>query len=102
MTARRGLALAIPLLVAAALATGCGVPPPPPPAAPPSDLVVLVPDPEDGRLGSAVVRAQGGAVELTTAGDATRVAPGQAPSTPSTLAPDDIQRIFGDALGARP
>jgi len=102
VTARRGLALAIPLLVAAALAAGCGVPPPPPPAAPPSDLVVLVPDPEDGRLGSAVVRAQGGAVELTTAGDATRVAPGQAPSTPSTLAPDDIQRIFGDALGARP
>jgi outer membrane protein OmpA-like peptidoglycan-associated protein len=91
-----GAALAVTTLVCA-----CGVRPAPP-VQPPSDLVVLVADPEDGTLGRAVVRAQGAMVELALEGAATRVFAGQPPGAPAPLAAADIQRIFGEALGARP
>lgn len=100
MTPRHtGLAVA----TLALLGSACGgVSPPAPPVRPLSDLVVLVPDPEDGALGSAVVRAQGGAVELTLDGASTRIVGGQPPSQPATLPADEIQRLFGSALSARP
>lgn len=91
------------LTTAALIASACGgVPPPPAPVRPPSDLVVLVTDPEDAKLGSAVVRAQGDAVELSLDGASTRIVGGQPPTPPATLPADDIQRIFGSALSARP
>jgi peptidoglycan-associated lipoprotein len=95
------------LLVCAALAavaTTAGAcrpkvaPTPPPPA----DLVVLAPDPDDGHVGSATVSTPVGSVELTAGGDATRVANGQAPTPPALMAPDEIQRRFGDAMISRP
>lgn len=91
------------LTTAALIASACGgVPPPPAPVRPSSDLVVLIPDPEDAKLGSAVVRAQGGAVELSLDGASTRIVGGQPPTPSVTLPADDIQRIFGSALSARP
>ena len=89
------------LVALLAPAVGCHpklVPTPPPTA----DLVALLPDPEDGRVGSATVTAPGGRVELTAANHATRVVAGQAPSVPAPIADDEIQRRFGSALAARP
>lgn len=94
------LVLALALLVMGG--TACRRVPSQAPAKPPSDLVVLIANPEDGKLGRAVVRAQGGTVELTSEGSATRVVSGQAPGAPSTLAAAEIQRLFGQALDARP
>jgi outer membrane protein OmpA-like peptidoglycan-associated protein len=65
--------------------------------------VVLLADPDDDRVGAATVSGAGGAVvELTRANDGTRVVPGQAPSAPAAIPADDVQRIFGEALAARP
>ena len=72
------------------------------PTLPRADLIVLVPDPDDGRVGSATVSTPLGSVELTTANHATRVAAGEAPSTPAPMAAEEIQRRFGDAMAARP
>jgi outer membrane protein OmpA-like peptidoglycan-associated protein len=73
--------------------------------APPAhaELVVLLPDPESGAVGAATVTANsGGTVHLTRAGEGTRVAQGKPPTAPAALSPDDIQRLFGTALAARP
>lgn len=99
--ARRPAGAALAALILAASACR-GVRPPAPPTQPPSDLVVLVADPDDGKLGSAVVTAQGASVELALEGAATRVGSGQPPSPPAPLGAADIQRIFGEALAARP
>lgn len=72
------------------------------PAPPRSDMIVLVPDPEDGRVGAATISAGGSTVDLATANQATRVVPGAAPTAPAAIAADDVQRIFGDAMSARP
>ena len=85
------------------LAAGCAPPPRVAPTAPRADLVVLLPDPEDGRVGSATVSsAGGGVVELTHASEGTRIVPGQAPSAPAPVSADAVQRIFGAAIAARP
>ena len=90
------------------LVAACGpTPPPAKPAVAPvgSDVIVLLPDPEDGRLGSAVVRAQGalGApVDLAIARASTRVVPGQAPTVPVVMSEDDVQQRFGTVMSARP
>ena len=67
-----------------------------------SDLVVLVPDPDDGHLGAATVSNQQGQVDLTLAGYATRVVANQAPTAPAAMPADEIQRRFGDAMASRP
>lgn len=94
-----------PRMLAAALlclpAVACGRPQvaPTPPRA---DLVVLLPDPEDGRVGRVSVTGAGGAeVELTEANQGTRVVQGEAPSAPAPVAPEDLQRL-GSAMEARP
>lgn len=90
------------LLALVAAAAGCGSPAPVVTPTPPRDLVVLAPHPEGGPLGAAVVTAAGASVDLDTAGASVTVAAGQAPPAPVTLSPDDIARLFGDALGALP
>jgi len=93
------------LSVVGALAIGAACAPPPkvaPSLPPPTDLVVLMPDPDDGRLGRATVTAGGTSVELAAERDATQVVPGRSPGQPSPLAADDVSRIFADALAARP
>jgi outer membrane protein OmpA-like peptidoglycan-associated protein len=91
----------VAIVVLAGVTGACAKPKvaPPPPR---SDMIVLVPDPEDGRLGSVTVSAGGGSVELAAANHATRVAPGRAPTSPAPMAADEVRRIFGEAMSARP
>ena len=72
------------------------------PAPPRADVVVLVPDPEDGRLGAATVSTAQGSVDLTAANEATRVVAGQAPAPPAPMPAAELQQRFGDAMAARP
>jgi peptidoglycan-associated lipoprotein len=90
--------------LAAIAATAGGCRPKVAPSAPPAgeDVIVLVPDPEDGRVGSATVTTAQGAVDLTTPNQATRVVAGQAPSAPAPMAADEIPQRFGAAIAARP
>lgn len=98
---RRSLAIAASCVL---IAAGCAHPKPETAPAPPrADLVVLLPDPEDGRLGGATVTAAGGgSVELSRAGEGTRIPRGQSPGTPAAIPDADVQRIFGEAMTARP
>jgi outer membrane protein OmpA-like peptidoglycan-associated protein len=64
--------------------------------------VVLLPDPEDGAVGHAVVSNQAGAVDLTAARAATTVAPAQLPSPVTILSEADVDRLFGDVLATLP
>ena len=91
------LGLAVVLLAAGCAKTPAAVVP-----VPPSDLVVLVADPETGTVGAATVSAGGTAVALAGTGMATTIVAGQAPSSPAVLPPDEIQRLFGDALAVLP
>ena len=89
-------------IVVLAGVTGACAKPKVAPAPPRSDMIVLVPDPEDGRVGSVTVSAGGSSVDLATANHATRVAPGRAPTAPAPMAPEEVQRIFGETMSARP
>jgi adhesin transport system outer membrane protein len=67
------------------------------------DVVVLLPDPETGAVGRAVVASPlGGSAELTTERAATRIAIGQRPTAPFTLSETQVHRLFGEAMAARP
>jgi outer membrane protein OmpA-like peptidoglycan-associated protein len=75
----------------------------PPPSPPRHDIIALLADPETNAVGHAVVSSPlGDSVELTTERAGTRVVIGQPPSAPFTLAEDQVQQLFGDALAARP
>lgn len=77
-------------------------PPPQAPAPPTGDLVVLVPNPEDGALGQVTVSNQTGSVELTGARQSTRVRPREAPQSAAVMDEAEVQRIFGPALAVVP
>jgi outer membrane protein OmpA-like peptidoglycan-associated protein len=91
-------AVVVPLLTIA----GCAKPQPAPQAPAPREVVVLAPDPESGAVGALTVRTPTGEVTLDGANEATTVTGGQPPSPPATLPPDEVQRLFGDALAAMP
>ncbi len=100
MTPSRWLTgLGLTVLISGACASKPAPVPVPPP---PSDLVALVADPENGTVGAATVSSGGASVALDSAGLATTIVAGQAPTAPAVLPPDEIQRLFGDALGALP
>lgn len=93
------------LLVAACAATplsGCGPQRVRTPEARSSDFILLLPDPEDGVTGRAVISAASGNVQLDSAREYTRVAPGQTPAPVSVMSEGDVRRLFGDALQALP
>jgi outer membrane protein OmpA-like peptidoglycan-associated protein len=94
---RAGVATA---LLGAAVA--CAKPQPPTPAPAPREVVALAPDPESGEVGALTVRTPSGEVTLDEANQATTVTGGQAPTAPAVLPPDEVQRLFGDALAAMP
>jgi outer membrane protein OmpA-like peptidoglycan-associated protein len=87
-------------MLAAGLA-GCG-PKQVASARPGQTQVVLLPDPEDGAVGRAVVSNQGGAVDLAAARETTTVSPAQPPATVTTLSEADAKRLFGDVLATLP
>ena len=68
-----------------------------------ADLIVLMPEAEDGgHVGSATVTGKGGSVELTEPQTATTVVGATAPTAPAQIAAEEIQRLFGEVLAARP
>lgn len=94
----------ISVVAMAVLTTACTKPAPVtrPPEPTLRDLVVLVPDPESGAVGEVSVSTPLGSVTLTRAGEGSDVRSGQAPTPPALRPPDEIQRLFGDTLGAMP
>jgi peptidoglycan-associated lipoprotein len=67
------------------------------------DIIALLPDPETGTVGRAVVSSPlGGSVELTGKRAATRIEIGHPPSAPFTFSEAQVRQLFGDALAARP
>jgi OOP family OmpA-OmpF porin len=97
---RAGAAAAV-IVTTALLAAACRVPPPAQPVVP-ADVIVLVADPESTTIGRAVVTAAGRSVNLASEHEATRVRPGQAPTTPTVMPDDEVRRLFDAALVARP
>lgn len=91
----------LPLFVLVLAAAGCVPKKAQTPQPASSHLIVLLPDPGTTTAGRAVVSNDKGTVELSGAGAAATVAPGVAPRA-TTLAPGDVQRIFGDALASLP
>jgi outer membrane protein OmpA-like peptidoglycan-associated protein len=65
-------------------------------------VVVLLPEPEDGKVGRANVENKAGVVNLSAGRDATRVKVDSRPGTVTTMSEADVQRLFGDALSALP
>jgi outer membrane protein OmpA-like peptidoglycan-associated protein len=101
MNAARLLAV---LAACAAVAWGCGptrvqtIDPQPQPRA----TVVLLPDPEGGTVGRALVTNAGTTVDLAAAGDSTVVSATQPPSPIARMADAEIDRLFSDLLAALP
>ncbi len=74
-----------------------------PSPAPHPDVIALLPDPETTAIGAARVSSPSGeSVELTGNHPATRVEAGKKPSDPFDLSEEEVQKLFGDALAARP
>lgn len=85
------------------LGGGCAPAPPPRAPAPPSgDLVVLMPNPEDGEVGRVSVSNQAGSIELANAREGTRVRTGEAPAPGAVLDQAEVERVFGPALSVVP
>jgi outer membrane protein OmpA-like peptidoglycan-associated protein len=63
--------------------------------------VVLLTD-ADGTVGRAVVSTPSGTVDLAAPGASTRVSAAHAPSTVAVISDSEVQRVFGEALGALP
>lgn len=64
-------------------------------------VVVLLPDPEDGRVGRIVVSNPKGSAELVNARASTRATLTQAPRI-RTLSESDVNRLFGEILATLP
>jgi outer membrane protein OmpA-like peptidoglycan-associated protein len=71
-------------------------------ASKPRAVVVLLPEQDEGTVGRATVGNQAGSVDLDAARDVTRVRTGQRPGAVTTMSEAEVQRMFGDALGALP
>ncbi len=94
----------ISFAVAAACSVGCGpkrVKPTSTAPLPPPTLIALLPDPESGVTGRIRVSNEFGATNLSSPRTATNVK-ADAPPTVSTLAEDEVTRLFGAVLGALP
>ncbi len=101
MNQRRPLAVLIAGLVAGSI-WACG-PKRIAPAAPRAeDVVVLLPDPDDGAVGRAVVSNSSGSVELEAARASTVITENQAPAPVTVMTEVEAQRLFGDVLTALP
>jgi OOP family OmpA-OmpF porin len=78
--------------------------PPPPPAAvvvKPTELIVLLADP-DGSIGAADVTTPQGTTALDRLRAATSVSAGAAPTAATELSEAEVEEVFGDVLGAMP
>ena len=98
--ARSAAASAVALVVVALSA--CGPRPAQAPSPPGQTVVVLLPDPEDGKVGAAVATNPSGSVDLTTARASTTVSPNQPPAPVTVLTDADVNRLVGDVLSSLP
>jgi outer membrane protein OmpA-like peptidoglycan-associated protein len=71
-------------------------------ASKPRAVVVLLPEQGDGTVGRASVGNTAGSVDLDAARDSTRVQRNRPPAAVTTMTDAEVQRMFGDALGALP
>ena len=101
MTARTRLSFAVTVALGAG-AGACRTVPPAVAPPPPHDLIVLTTNPDDGALGAATVTTPHGSASLTRAGEGVQVQLESGPGAPQIVPADDLQRIFGDALGVMP
>jgi peptidoglycan-associated lipoprotein len=67
-----------------------------------ADLVMLLPDPEDGKTGRAAVSNGTVSADLEDARHFTLVGVNQPPTRVSTMKESDVKRLFGDVLSALP
>jgi outer membrane protein OmpA-like peptidoglycan-associated protein len=101
MNAARSVAAAAAAF-AVGLILGCGPKRIQTPAIPGQSVIALLPDPESGTVGRAVVSNPAGIVDLTSARESTTVTPNQPPTPVAVLSEADVTRLFGDALAALP
>jgi hypothetical protein len=66
------------------------------------DVIVLLPDPEDGVTGRATVSTPAGSVELIGARDSTRISLNLAPASVTVMNEAEVERLFGDVLSVLP
>jgi outer membrane protein OmpA-like peptidoglycan-associated protein len=95
---RAGFWLSILVL---SISTACGPKRIQLPVRPGQSLTVILPDSDTGSTGDARVANAQGAIDLTDERDAALATTGQAP-VGGTLTPEEVDRIFGDALSALP
>ncbi|MFN0104947.1 MAG: OmpA family protein [Bryobacteraceae bacterium] len=99
---RLGLLLGATLLAAGCTPRKLPVPPAPAAAAQRVSIVVLLKD-ADGNAGRAIIRNAGGTVQLDQANAAVKISREDiAPGNPEVMNEAEIQRLFGNVLGALP
>src|SRR4051812_31165453 len=72
------------------------------PVHPTQALVVLLPDPETGVTGRAVVSNKAGSVDLGGPRESSDVSSDRRPADITVMSEADVKRVFGDALAALP
>ena len=90
------------LTIAVVLTAACGSKPVTQPARPSRALIVLLPDPETGKTGRAVVFNELGSADLDAPRAATRATANSAPGPVSTLSEADVKGVFRGVLAALP
>jgi outer membrane protein OmpA-like peptidoglycan-associated protein len=90
--------------LAGALAVACGPKPvvTAPGRTPGETLVVLLPDSDTRTTGRASLFNPAGSADLAAARDSSTALPGRRPSAVTTMSEQEVQRVFGVALGALP
>ena len=88
--------------VAAGLVWGCGPRRVQTQPRPGQDLVVLLPDSDDGAVGRAVVSTPAGSAELAAARESIIVSQNRPPAPVIVMSEADAQRQFGGAISALP
>jgi outer membrane protein OmpA-like peptidoglycan-associated protein len=101
MNAARSAA-ALAAASALGLTLGCGPKRMQAPPIPGQTMVALLPDPESGTVGRAVVSNPSGLVDLESARESTTVLPNRPPAPVTELSESDVTRLFGEALAALP
>jgi outer membrane protein OmpA-like peptidoglycan-associated protein len=92
---------ALVVLIAVVLAAGCGPKRLAHSSRPTPTLIVLLPDPESGTTGRAIVTNEFGSADLAAPRAALRVT-GEGRPRPVAMSEGDVKRLFGDALAALP
>ena len=87
---------------AAVVFSACGQPRVRTPERPGDTMVALLPDPDTGAVGKAVVSNASGTADLDTARASTRVTGNRPPGDVTTLGEAEAKTLFGDLLSALP